>query len=95
MTLGLEPTMGHSHPPLSCNQVLPCFPFQTAILRRQGRYVCSTVPASAQEEAQSLFVTEVMCLVDVGVRVSSMIKHIDTEGQTHPFPHENIRVKAT
>lgn len=34
------------------------FPSQTAILRRQGRYRCSTVPAHAQEEAQSLFVTE-------------------------------------
>ncbi|XP_070376167.1 dedicator of cytokinesis protein 9 isoform X10 [Equus asinus] len=31
---------------------------ETAILRRQGRYKCSTVPANAHEEAQSLFVTE-------------------------------------
>ncbi|KAB1267784.1 Dedicator of cytokinesis protein 9, partial [Camelus dromedarius] len=31
---------------------------QTAILRRQGRYRCSTIPENAQEKAQSLFVTE-------------------------------------
>lgn len=48
--------------PSSLNHVPAwCFPSQTAILRRQGRYRCSTVPANAQEEAQTLFVTEVMC----------------------------------
>ncbi|XP_057350411.1 dedicator of cytokinesis protein 9 isoform X7 [Manis pentadactyla] len=44
-----------------CLREMLLFPyddFQTAILRRQGRYICSTVPANAQEEAQSLFVTE-------------------------------------
>nr|XP_020024751.1 dedicator of cytokinesis protein 9-like [Castor canadensis] len=44
-----------------CLREMLLFPyddFQTAILRRQGRYVCSTVPANAEEEAQSLFVTE-------------------------------------
>nr|XP_058897932.1 dedicator of cytokinesis protein 9 isoform X9 [Kogia breviceps] len=38
--------------------LFPYDDFQTAILRRQGRYVCSTIPANAQQEAQSLFVTE-------------------------------------
>ncbi|KAM5288652.1 dedicator of cytokinesis protein 9 isoform 7-T7 [Ctenodactylus gundi] len=44
-----------------CLREMLLFPyddFQTAILRRQGRYICSTVPANAEEEAQSLFVTE-------------------------------------
>lgn len=44
-----------------CLREMLLFPyddFQTAILRRQGRYVRSTVPANAEEEAQSLFVTE-------------------------------------
>ncbi|KAL0614610.1 Protein GVQW1 [Plecturocebus cupreus] len=36
----------------------PASAFRTAILRRQGRYICSTVPVKAAEEAQSLFVTE-------------------------------------
>ncbi|KAM9038084.1 dedicator of cytokinesis protein 9 isoform 2-T2 [Sarcophilus harrisii] len=38
--------------------LFPYDDFQTAILRRQGRYVCSTVPTNAEKEAQSLFVTE-------------------------------------
>ncbi|XP_029397640.1 dedicator of cytokinesis protein 9 isoform X23 [Mus pahari] len=44
-----------------CLREMLLFPyddFQTAILRRQGRYLRSTVPANAEEEAQSLFVTE-------------------------------------
>ncbi|XP_050006295.1 dedicator of cytokinesis protein 9 isoform X1 [Alexandromys fortis] len=44
-----------------CLREMLLFPyddFQTAILRRQGRYVRSTVPVNAEEEAQSLFVTE-------------------------------------
>ncbi|XP_073068517.1 dedicator of cytokinesis protein 9 isoform X11 [Manis javanica] len=44
-----------------CLREMLLFPyddFQTAVLRRQGRYICSTVPTNAQEEAQSLFVTE-------------------------------------
>ncbi|XP_012499885.1 PREDICTED: dedicator of cytokinesis protein 9 [Propithecus coquereli] len=44
-----------------CLREMLLFPyddFQTAILRRQGRYICSTVPVKAEEEAESLFVTE-------------------------------------
>ncbi|ELW71502.1 Dedicator of cytokinesis protein 9 [Tupaia chinensis] len=47
-----------------CLREMLLFPYDdfqasdTTILRRQGRYVCSTVPASAAAEAQSLFVTE-------------------------------------
>ncbi|XP_015412982.1 PREDICTED: dedicator of cytokinesis protein 9 [Myotis davidii] len=57
-----------------CLREMLLFPyddFQTAILRRQGRYRGSTVPAHAQEEAQSLFVTEVMCFFDIHVRYCS------------------------
>ncbi|XP_063809332.1 dedicator of cytokinesis protein 9 isoform X4 [Pseudophryne corroboree] len=38
--------------------LFPYDDFQIATLRRQGRYVCSTVPDNAEKEAQSLFVTE-------------------------------------
>ncbi|XP_074048039.1 dedicator of cytokinesis protein 9 isoform X2 [Macrotis lagotis] len=38
--------------------LFPYDDFQTAILRRQGRYMCSTVPTNAEKEAQSLFVIE-------------------------------------
>ncbi|XP_063103034.1 dedicator of cytokinesis protein 9 isoform X4 [Cavia porcellus] len=44
-----------------CLREMLLFPyddFQTGILRRQGRYICSTVPANAEERAESLFVTE-------------------------------------
>ncbi|XP_019060143.1 dedicator of cytokinesis protein 9 isoform X11 [Fukomys damarensis] len=44
-----------------CLREMLLFPyddFQTGILRRQDRYICSTVPANAEERAQSLFVTE-------------------------------------
>ncbi|KAM6179413.1 dedicator of cytokinesis protein 9 isoform 3-T3 [Erethizon dorsatum] len=44
-----------------CLREMLLFPyddFQMGILRRQGRYICSTVPANAEERAQSLFVTE-------------------------------------
>ncbi|KAM8976413.1 dedicator of cytokinesis protein 9 isoform 2-T2 [Pelodytes ibericus] len=38
--------------------LFPFDDFQIATLRRQGRYICSTVPDNAEKEAQSLFVTE-------------------------------------
>uniref|UniRef100_A0A8D2LWP2 Dedicator of cytokinesis 9 n=1 Tax=Varanus komodoensis TaxID=61221 RepID=A0A8D2LWP2_VARKO len=38
--------------------LFPYDDFQTAILKRQNRYVCSTIPDNAEKEAQSLFVTE-------------------------------------
>ncbi|XP_072267563.1 dedicator of cytokinesis protein 9 isoform X11 [Pyxicephalus adspersus] len=38
--------------------LFPYDDFQIATLKRQGRYICSTVPDNAEKEAQSLFVTE-------------------------------------
>ncbi|XP_053916769.1 dedicator of cytokinesis protein 9 isoform X2 [Cuculus canorus] len=38
--------------------LFPYDDFQTALLKRQSRYVHSTVPENAEKEAQSLFVTE-------------------------------------
>ncbi|XP_069061270.1 dedicator of cytokinesis protein 9 isoform X2 [Pleurodeles waltl] len=38
--------------------LFPYDDFQTATLKRQGRYICSTVPDNAEKEAQSLFVKE-------------------------------------
>lgn len=47
---------------VSTHQASPwCSPSQTALLRRQDRYQRSTVPPNALQDAQSLFVTEVMC----------------------------------
>uniref|UniRef100_A0A8C9FIE5 Dedicator of cytokinesis C/D N-terminal domain-containing protein n=1 Tax=Pavo cristatus TaxID=9049 RepID=A0A8C9FIE5_PAVCR len=38
--------------------LFPYDDFQTALLKRQSRYIHSTVPENAEKEAQSLFVTE-------------------------------------
>ncbi|XP_069734802.1 dedicator of cytokinesis protein 9 isoform X2 [Phaenicophaeus curvirostris] len=38
--------------------LFPYDDFQTALLKRQSRYIRSTVPENAEKEAQSLFVTE-------------------------------------
>ncbi|XP_025064396.1 dedicator of cytokinesis protein 9 isoform X2 [Alligator sinensis] len=38
--------------------LFPYDDFQTALLKRQSRYICSTVPDNAEKEAHSLFVTE-------------------------------------
>uniref|UniRef100_A0A8C5KVI7 Dedicator of cytokinesis 9 n=1 Tax=Jaculus jaculus TaxID=51337 RepID=A0A8C5KVI7_JACJA len=63
-----------------CLRELLLFPyddFQTAVLRRQGRYICSTVPANAEEEAQSLFVTEVMLFLHCKVaRLDKLPVHV-------------------
>lgn len=40
--------------------LFPYDDFQTALLKRQSRYIHSTVPENAEKEAQSLFVTEVI-----------------------------------
>ncbi|XP_066476190.1 dedicator of cytokinesis protein 9 isoform X3 [Tiliqua scincoides] len=38
--------------------LFPYDDFQTAVLKRERQYLCSTIPANAEREAQSLFVTE-------------------------------------
>lgn len=50
--------------------------YQTALLKRQSRYIHSTVPENAEKEAQSLFVTEVMLEFYVVVCNSSVITEV-------------------
>lgn len=46
--------------------------YQTALFKRQSRYIRSTVPENAEKEAQSLFVTEVILDLYVAVCNSNM-----------------------
>lgn len=47
---------------IAINFLSPFSPPKTAILKRQHRYLYSTVPDNAEKEAQTLFVTEVILL---------------------------------
>lgn len=46
--------------------------YQTALFKRQSRYIRSTVPENAEKEAQSLFVTEVILDFHVAVHNSNI-----------------------
>ncbi|XP_055964457.1 dedicator of cytokinesis protein 9 isoform X14 [Sorex fumeus] len=77
-----------------CLREMLLFPyddFQTAILRRQGRYICSTVPASAQEEAQSLFVTECIKTYNSDWFLVSY-KYEDYSGEFRQLPNKAIKL---
>lgn len=77
-----------------CRREMLLFPyddFQTAILRRQGRYVCSTVPASAQEEAQSLFVTECIKTYNSDWHLVSY-KFEDYSGEFRQLPNKAVKL---
>lgn len=50
--------------------------YQTALLKRQSRYIHSTVPENAEKEAQSLFVTEVKLEPYVYVPNSNIISDL-------------------
>lgn len=50
--------------------------YQTALLKRQSRYIHSTVPENAEKEAQSLFVTEVKLEPYVFVPNSNIISDL-------------------
>ncbi|XP_055002202.1 dedicator of cytokinesis protein 9 isoform X10 [Sorex araneus] len=77
-----------------CLREMLLFPyddFQTAILRRQGRYICSTVPASAQEDAQSLFVTECIKTYNSDWFLVNY-KYEDYSGEFRQLPNKAIKL---
>nr|XP_045001581.1 dedicator of cytokinesis protein 9 isoform X5 [Jaculus jaculus] len=77
-----------------CLRELLLFPyddFQTAILRRQGRYICSTVPANAEEEAQSLFVTECIKTYNSDWHLVTY-KYEDYSGEFRQLPNKVARL---
>ncbi|XP_072478156.1 dedicator of cytokinesis protein 9 isoform X1 [Notamacropus eugenii] len=67
--------------------LFPYDDFQTAILRRQGRYVCSTVPPNAEKEAQSLFVTECIKTYNSDWHVVNY-KYEDYSGEFRQLPNK-------
>uniref|UniRef100_A0A4X2M111 Dedicator of cytokinesis 9 n=1 Tax=Vombatus ursinus TaxID=29139 RepID=A0A4X2M111_VOMUR len=67
--------------------LFPYDDFQTAILRRQGRYVCSTVPTNAEKEAQSLFVTECIKTYNSDWHVVNY-KYEDYSGEFRQLPNK-------
>uniref|UniRef100_A0A5F9CSH6 Dedicator of cytokinesis 9 n=1 Tax=Oryctolagus cuniculus TaxID=9986 RepID=A0A5F9CSH6_RABIT len=73
-----------------CLREMLLFPyddFQTAILRRQGRYLRSTVPVNAQEEAHSLFVTECIKTYNSDWHIVNY-KYEDYSGEFRQLPNK-------
>ncbi|XP_064413718.1 dedicator of cytokinesis protein 9 isoform X1 [Latimeria chalumnae] len=64
--------------------------FQTAILKRQGRTVCSTVPENAEKEAQSLLVTECIKSYNSNWHVVNY-KYEDFSGDFRQLPNKVVR----
>ncbi|XP_054100745.1 dedicator of cytokinesis protein 9 isoform X8 [Callithrix jacchus] len=77
-----------------CLREMLLFPyddFQTAILRRQGRYICSTVPAKAEEEAHSLFVTECIKTYNSDWHLVNY-KYEDYSGEFRQLPNKVVKL---
>ncbi|XP_038615019.1 dedicator of cytokinesis protein 9 isoform X6 [Tachyglossus aculeatus] len=70
--------------------LFPYDDFQTAILRRQGRYICSTVPANAEKEAQSLFVTECIKTYNSDWHIVNY-KYEDYSGEFRQLPNKMVK----
>ncbi|XP_068124065.1 dedicator of cytokinesis protein 9 isoform X4 [Hyperolius riggenbachi] len=67
--------------------LFPYDDFQISTLRRQGRYICSTVPDNAEKEAQSLFVTECIKTYNSDWHVVSY-KYEDYSGDFRQLPNK-------
>ncbi|XP_037656337.1 dedicator of cytokinesis protein 9 isoform X13 [Choloepus didactylus] len=77
-----------------CLREMLLFPyddFQTAVLRRQGRYICSTVPANAEQEAQSLFVTECIKTYNSDWHLVNY-KYEDYSGEFRQLPNKVVKL---
>uniref|UniRef100_A0A8C5SLZ6 Dedicator of cytokinesis C/D N-terminal domain-containing protein n=1 Tax=Laticauda laticaudata TaxID=8630 RepID=A0A8C5SLZ6_LATLA len=70
--------------------LFPYDDFQTAVLKRQHQYVCSTIPENAEKEAYSLFVTECIKTYISDWHVVNF-KHEDYSGDFRQLPKEQIR----
>ncbi|XP_061482556.1 dedicator of cytokinesis protein 9 isoform X3 [Rhineura floridana] len=72
--------------------LFPYDDFQTAILKRQCRYVCSTIPDNAEKEAQSLFVTECIKTYNSDWHVVNY-KYEDYSGEFRQLPNKGTKLE--
>uniref|UniRef100_A0A8D2LW82 Dedicator of cytokinesis 9 n=1 Tax=Varanus komodoensis TaxID=61221 RepID=A0A8D2LW82_VARKO len=72
--------------------LFPYDDFQTAILKRQNRYVCSTIPDNAEKEAQSLFVTECIKTYNSDWYVVNY-KYEDYSGEFRQLPNKGNKLE--
>ncbi|XP_062982156.1 dedicator of cytokinesis protein 9 isoform X4 [Elgaria multicarinata webbii] len=72
--------------------LFPYDDFQTAILKRQCRYVCSTIPDNAEKEAHSLFVTECIKTYNSDWHVVNY-KYEDYSGEFRQLPNKGTKLE--
>uniref|UniRef100_A0A8C0H887 Dedicator of cytokinesis 9 n=1 Tax=Chelonoidis abingdonii TaxID=106734 RepID=A0A8C0H887_CHEAB len=70
--------------------LFPYDDFQTTLLKRQGRYICSAVPENAEKEAQSLFVTECIKTYNSDWHVVNY-KYEDYSGEFRQLPNKGTK----
>ncbi|KAM4684383.1 dedicator of cytokinesis protein 9 isoform 3-T3 [Amazona ochrocephala] len=70
--------------------LFPYDDFQTALLKRQSRYVRSTVPENAEKEAQSLFVTECIKTYNSDWHVVNY-RYEDYSGEFRQLPNKGAK----
>ncbi|XP_077783827.1 dedicator of cytokinesis protein 9 isoform X18 [Podarcis muralis] len=71
--------------------LFPYDDFQTAVLKRQHRYVCSTIPDNAEKEAQSLFVKECIKTYNSDWHVVNY-KYEDYSGEFRQLPNKGTKL---
>ncbi|ETE65390.1 Dedicator of cytokinesis protein 9, partial [Ophiophagus hannah] len=72
--------------------LFPYDDFQTAVLKRQHQYICSTIPENAEKEAYSLFVTECIKTYISDWHVVNF-KHEDYSGDFRQLPNKGNRLE--
>ncbi|XP_033003736.1 dedicator of cytokinesis protein 9 isoform X20 [Lacerta agilis] len=72
--------------------LFPYDDFQTAVLKRQHRYVCSTIPDNAEKEAQSLFVKECIKTYNSDWHVVNY-KYEDYSGEFRQLPNKATKLE--
>ncbi|XP_066842626.1 dedicator of cytokinesis protein 9 isoform X10 [Anser cygnoides] len=70
--------------------LFPYDDFQTALLKRQSRYIHSTVPENAEKEAQSLFVTECIKTYNSDWHVVNY-RYEDYSGEFRQLPNKGTK----